>query len=182
MRTTPLKWPEGWKRAKSRQAARFDVSFDKAVRELEWEIERLGGKYPNITHNKWHRGKEPEDPGVAVYFEVKGKQRVFACDRWYNVRDNIRAIQKTIEALRGIERWGASEMMDRAFAAFEALPPPSWKVDLGFTYDAVLTWPDVERRHRELAKKYHSDTGNGSDAVMARINAARDAARRALCL
>jgi hypothetical protein len=107
MRTTPLKWPDGWERTKVPQNARFDVSLDKATRELEWEIQRLGGKYPTITHNKFKGSSEPSDSGVAVYFEVKGKQRVFACDRWNQVRDNIRAIQKTIEALRGIERWGA---------------------------------------------------------------------------
>src|SRR3546814_19053229 len=54
----------------------------------------------------------------------------FACDRWDTVRDNVRAIGKTIEAIRGIERWGASDMMERAFSAFEALPAPGGGVTL----------------------------------------------------
>lgn len=129
-RQSPLQWPEGWPRSRTRSNARFDMSLDRTERELIWQIEQLGGVYPLITHNRFSGGRDPGDPAVAVYFSVKGKQRVFACDRWYTVRDNIRAISKTIEALRGIERWGASEMMERAFSAFEVLPAPSWKRDL----------------------------------------------------
>jgi hypothetical protein len=46
----------------------------------------------------------------------------FACDRWDSVADNVQAIRKTIEALRGIERWGTGDMVQRAFAGFVALP------------------------------------------------------------
>lgn len=42
--------------------------------------------------------------GVAVYFTLKGQQFCFACDHWDEIKDNMQAIHKTIEALRGIER------------------------------------------------------------------------------
>ncbi len=36
--------------------------------------------------------------------------------------DNIQAIRKTIEAMRGLERWGVSDMLQRTFSGFKALP------------------------------------------------------------
>jgi hypothetical protein len=66
--------------------------------------------------------KTPDDPGVAVYFELNGRSQVFACDKWDRVEDNLQAIRKTIEAIRGIERWGSSEMLNRIYKGFQALP------------------------------------------------------------
>ena len=179
-RRSPLKWPEGWPRAKTRSPAKFDMSLDRAERYLDWEIERLGGTYPLITHDRFKGSSDPVDPGVAVYFTVKGKQRVFACDRWNAVRDNIRAISKTIEALRGIERWGASEMMERAFSAFTALPAPSWRDELGFPLDSMPTGHELETRFRELAKRWHPDKPDGNAEKFKAITAAREAALKEL--
>lgn len=47
----------------------------------------------------------------------------FACEKWQDVYGNIYAIGKTIEALRGIERWGTGDMVEQAFTGFVALPP-----------------------------------------------------------
>ena len=129
----------------------------------------MNGRYPVISTNielrldglAYARRKDPDDPGIAVYFEYKGKQMVFACDRWDRVRDNVRAIQKTIEAVRGIERWGASDMMERAFTAFEALPPPSWRQALGVEPGA--TRDDVKSHYRKLVKTHHPDRGGDLD-------------------
>lgn len=182
----PLAWPEGWPRTKSRRPAAFKVSLEKAVEELEWEVERLGARYPVLSTNVPRRMDgsislrgipDNGDPGVAVYFERKGRQQVFACDKWQTVKDNIRAIHRTIEALRGIDRWGASEMMERAFSAFEALPPPHspWEtlgIPPGSGRDAI------ERAFRAKAMKAHPDQG-GSTAAMAELNRAREDALRA---
>jgi DnaJ domain len=118
--------------------------------------------------------KEPADTGVAVYFLRRKKQMVFACDRWHTVQDNMRAIQKTIDAIRGIERWGASEMMERAFQAFEALPAPStcWTI-LGIKPGASEA--DINAAYRARARGAHPDTG-GSEAKMSELNRARDEA------
>ena len=40
------------------------------------------------------------------------------------IQDNIHAIRRTIEALRGIACWGTGDMMEHAFTGFEALPAP----------------------------------------------------------
>jgi len=180
----PLAWPAGWPRATERQRSRFDGTPARIRAELMMEVERLGGRYPVLsTHIQLRRDglpyatqREPDDPGVALYFERRGRQMVFACDKWDRVQDNMRAIQRTIEAIRGIERWGASEMMERAFQAFEALPPPEscWTV-LGVPPTAARD--DIERAYRAAAKRAHPDAG-GSDAAMAALTRARDEAMR----
>ena len=120
---------------------------------------------------------EPSDQGAAIYFERKGKQMAFSCDRWDRVRDNIQAIRHTIAALRGLERWGTGDMVEAAFTGFTALPPPNWRGDLGLDVDATLD--DAERSYRNRARSAHPDTG-GTHDDMARLNRAIETARATL--
>jgi hypothetical protein len=123
------------------------------------------------------------DPGVAVYFTRKGHQMVFACDQWDRIEHNMRAITKTIEAMRGIERWGSSDLMERAFAGFEALPPPDRVVTLSCWQ--ILDLPvgasemEVERAYRAKAKTAHPDAG-GSREEWDQLRRAYDQAKGAV--
>jgi hypothetical protein len=63
-----------------------------------------------------------DDPGVDVYYTWKCDQYVLACDIWNSVIDNMQTLNKTVDAIGGIERWGIGEMMCAAFAGFKALP------------------------------------------------------------
>lgn len=189
----PLHWPEGWPRTKTPGRSRFDVSFAAARDGLLEQIARMGGRYVVLSTNielrrdglPYANQRTPADTGVAVYFERKGKQMVFACDRWDLVKDNIRAIQKTIEAMRGIERWGASDMLERAFSAFVALPAPgsdaprSWREVLGFPPAAQPDRDGIEIAYRFKAKRAHPDAGGSVDAF-AELQRARDEAFRAI--
>lgn len=181
----PLKWPDGWPRTKSPQRSKFDTSDEAAKQGILREIRLMGGGYPVISTNielrrdglPYSNRAQPADTGVAVYFQLRKKPMAFACDRWDRVRDNMRAIEKTIENLRGIERWGASDMMERAFSAFEMLPAPDWRLDLMFPPGAKPSLEEIEARYRELAKRYHPDAGGDAEKFNA-ITAAREAARR----
>ncbi|TKT80028.1 J domain-containing protein [Aquamicrobium sp. LC103] len=189
----PLHWPAGWPRTEQPQQSRFDVSFTAARDGLMEQIRLLNGRYPVLSTNielrrdglPYSNQRSPEDTGVAVYFERKGKQMVFACDRWKTVKDNMRAIQKTIEAMRGIERWGASDMLERAFSAFEALPAPgatarrSWREVLGFPPSARPDREGIEVAYRSEAKRAHPDAG-GSTEAFTELQQARDEALRAV--
>jgi hypothetical protein len=98
------------------------------------------------------------------------------------IEDNVRAIALTIEALRGIERWGASDMMERAFMGFTALPANStrsWREVFGFSGTDSIRLDEVNDRFRKLALERHSDQG-GSDDQMCQLLQARDDARREL--
>ena len=178
----PLCWPQGWPRTKRREKSRFAGTSGRIRDDLMREIERLGGRYvvlsTNITLRRdglpYANQAEPADPGVAVYFERRGRQMVFACDKWTKVQDNMRAITKTIEAIRGIERWGASEMMERAFQAFEALPAPKSCWDI-LNLKPNSSVEEIDRAYRSKAKVAHPDTG-GSTSEMTELNRAKSEA------
>lgn len=172
----PLHWPEGWPRTARPASSRFDVSFAAARDGLIREIKMLGGRYVVISTDielrrdglPYANQPEPKDRGVAVYFEWKGKQHVLACDRWDKIKDNLRALEKTVEAMRGIERWGASTMLERAFSAFVALPAPTakraWREILGFGPDSKPDQDDIAFAYRHRVKKAHPDAGGSPDA------------------
>lgn len=187
----PLHWPEGWSRTQDyeRKWSQFKVTPDQALRELGWEVERLGGRYMVISSNAAVRrdglpyagqiSKSLPDPGVAVYFERDGKQMCFACDTYALPWENIRAISKTIEAIRAIERYGATDMMERSLSAFEALPPPGdWRSELGIN-DASPSLEAVRSQYRSLVKTHHPDRGGDAEQFH-RINAAWERAQREL--
>lgn len=180
----PLAWPAGWpRRIKSAREGVFKVSHERALSDLSIEIDRLGGRYAVLSTNvelrldgTMMRGRgEPKDPGVAVYFELRGVQKVFACDTFTTVTANIRAISLTINAFRSIDRFGASSLLERALTGFDALPAPSthWNI-LGLPKGASVD--DIKEAFRKLAKDMHSDVNGGSDEPMKALLAAREAA------
>jgi hypothetical protein len=179
----PLSWPAGVPRTKSPARSAFgEVTIHRAAQELTWEIERMQGRLPVISTNlelrndglPYSKQRPIADHGVAVYFTRKGHQMVFACDRWDRIEHNMRAITKTIEAMRGIERWGSSDLMERAFAGFEALPAPDpwWKV-LGLS-GSTRSEREIKDAYRKASNAAHPDRPGGSHDRMAAVNAARD--------
>lgn len=183
MESYPLSWPPGKPRCVERARSRFDQSLASALRALKYQVMRLGGRKLVVSTNlevrrdgllHFERGRPPPDPGAAVYFFLGGGRAMcFACDRWDSVTDNLYAIAKTIEALRGIERWGTGDMVEQAFTGFLALPNPEqpWQV-LGLA-SAYPTRQEVQSAYRKLVNKYHEANG-GSHEDMVRINTARD--------
>lgn len=191
----PLAWPLGHARRSphKRTAANFKVSFGTARDHLVNELKLLGARYIVISTNvptrydglpyaRSPRSREPDDPGVAVYFDFDGEHTVFACDKWKRVSHNLRAIGKTIEAIRGIARWGSSDMMKRAVSAFKALPPDSseWRAVFGFsTAGHAPSLDDVKVVYRRMAADAHPDRG-GNPHEMVRLNKAWEAAQKEL--
>lgn len=123
----------------------------------------------------------PEDRGVAVYFTRKGKTECIPCDRWQRIEDNVLAIARSVEAIRGIERWGGGDMMERAFSGFLALPSPivnhaNWWDTLGLDQRATMT--AIILAYRELALVRHPDAPGGSEVAMSELNAAYEQAKK----
>lgn len=190
----PLSWPIGRERTLYLAEARFYTSFAHARDNLLREIALLvGSRRPDVIISTnipvrrdgipYAATRQPDDPGVAIYFDYKGKQRCFACDRWRKVEDNMQAVCKTIEALRGIARWGTGDMLEAAFTGFTALPAPnerkSWREIFGYQNDAPLSLEQVRVRYRQFASSHHPDKG-GTDKQMAEINQAWEQAQREL--
>lgn len=181
----PLHWPPGRRRTKHPVRARFDTSMASARDGLMWQLGQLGAKSITLSTNvalrrdglPYANQREPDDTGVAVYFVHNKKSMCFSCDRWDRVRDNIRAIEKTVEAMRGIERWGTGDMVAAAFSGFESLPPPgatsepaqkAWWVVLGVEPGAT------EEEIRAAYKARAREAGGAS----VELNAARDEAMK----
>lgn len=175
----PLQWPAGKPRTSFPASSKFGSrSIDQAINILRKQIALLpGGSVVISTNTKlrldglpYSKQAQPADKGVAVYFTHKTRPMCFACDRWDKVQDNIYAIAMTIEALRGIDRWGGGKMMEEAFTGFVALPSNSpWDV-MGLKPGASRE--EIESAFREKAKRLHPDHG-GSHEQMAKLNAAR---------
>lgn len=185
----PLSWPQGWKRARSQEDSRFDTGFGKARKSLFSELERMGAKSIVLSTNvplrndgmpRANVAPDNGDHGVAVYFRWKEKSMVLACDKFRKAHDNIQAIAKTIDALRGIERWGASDMMERAFAGFKTLSAENageswWNI---LEVKATATPDEIEVAYRRQLRIVHPDVpGTGSHEAMQKLNLARDQAR-----
>lgn len=193
----PLQWPQGWPRAKYRSTARFNkkvsngrytetkqVSVMDARCRLQDELDLLGASYITLSTNAELRldgaprsvRQDPDDPGAAVYFRLSGKDTALACDKWDRLADNIVALAKHIEALRGMDRWGVGTAA-QAFAGYQQLPAPvpeQWWHVLGVGIQATAA--EIDTAYRAKAKEAHPDKPGGSDAAMARLNAARDQA------
>jgi len=174
----PLQWPLGRPRTPSTQNSRFEQTNGRAISFALDQIRILGGRNPVISSNIELRrdglpyaNQRVDDAGVAVYLTYKGRQMCFACDKWRDVYDNIYAIGKTIEALRGIERWGTGDMVEQAFTGFVALPAPKSPHEiLGVKPGA--SEEDIDAAYRQKAKEVHPDLG-GSPSAMAELTEAR---------
>lgn len=190
-RVYPLQWPEGMPRTLPHKVtySRFDVTPDRAQRLMRQEIERMGGRNIIVSTNQRVRrdggiyaadlNRTPEDAGVAVYFDRDGQRVCFACDRYARLWENMRAVGKTIEAMRAIERYGSKELMDRAFTGFTALPSPdqanNWRSILGVKAGRSPSLDRLTERYRELAKRRHPDTGGTAEEFQALQEAYRQA-------
>lgn len=207
----PLQWPDDTERTKPglRRRSIFQTSFAAARENVLRQCELLGAANVVITsmlptnrHGQPIASNNVSDPGIAVWFVLDGQERVFACDRWIRAEANLQAIAKTLEAMRGVDRWGVAGAQKRLFAGFAALPPGDgstaateppaprprpWREVLGGVLGGA--WPSelddgellalAKVRHRKLIEQHHPDRG-GDPQLAAEINAALDAAEQEL--
>ena len=170
----PLHWPQNKARTRAQEQSRFGKSPGVCRDELFHELRLLGARSITLSTNVAlrHDGlpyasrRPPEDTGVAVYFEYNRKSMCFACDQWIEIHENIYAIAKTIGAIRGISRWGSSDMLNQAFAGFEALPHtngsgarPWWEVFKVCQAEPTAT---IVHLFQLMRSRLHPDKSSGS--------------------
>lgn len=182
----PLNWPTGRGRTQNRQVARFSTnnragyygrrahSVGESVQEILHELELMGAKDAVVSTNIVLRNdglprsgqSQPGDPGVAVYFKYKKQPVCLACDQWTKVEDNLWAVALTLDAMRGIDRWGAAKL-EATFTGYAALPAPAgsqwWEV-LGVAVSAPAD--QVRDAYRALVKKHHPDAGGDREQFL----------------
>lgn len=190
----PLTWPPHRPRTEPhrRTWSNFKTSFGRARDACLGQIRMLGGSEPIISSNLALRldglprgdQAQPRDSGVAVYFTYKKKSMCFACDRWAKVDDNMHAIALTIEALRGVSRWGTGDMMEAAFTGFTALPAPitgqkPWREVLGVAFDE-RDRGRIHECYRIRRGEAHPDRHGGDHDAFLAVQAAYEQAAREL--
>lgn len=190
----PLQWPEGFERTppEQRQRARFGASHGvgmkpltiaQARKRLLLEVDRFTKRgepcriHPdlvvistNVPTRKdglpYSNAREPDDPGVAVYFHMDGEPYCFPCDAWDRVADNIAAVAAHLGAMRGIERWRVGDLR-QAFTGWRALPAPgetaapSWREVLCVGPDATFAY--VQAQYKRARREHHPDHGGDPD-------------------
>lgn len=189
-----LDWPEAFDRtpAAEREQARFETPESRCWGHIQDQARLMGATDLVIETAKPHKkdgtpyasATEPEDPGAVVRWRMHGHDYVIACDHWTKVKDNLRAIGLTLEAMRGVDRW-AAVTTEQAFQGLESLPPPTAASRstavahelephevLGVAPDAQA--PVVRAAFRALARKAHPDHG-GSERELGRLLDAKEA-------
>lgn len=183
-RAYPLQWPPGWPRTEAAKRQRWPnpVGLSVALKELESELRLLGVKQVVLSSNCALGMETAADSGVVAFGVFDEQQIAIPCDRWTTVAANVRAIAKTVNALRGLDRWGAQHMIRAMFQGFRLLgsPSKSWRDILGIGPHDRVTREHVEARRRTLASMHHPDVTGRNDGIMAEINAAADQAVREL--
>lgn len=181
MQRYPLAWPVGWKRTLPhfRKSGNFKsfrnrITLHQAISRVLDELRRFGvleGDSIISTNiptrlDGLPRGdqREPEDPGIAVYWQTPGEpMRVMATDIYDRAADNIAAIAATLDAMRAIERHGGAQILERAFTGFDALPDPNnrnWRDVLG---KDVTTRAELETVYKRLRSESHPDKGGNAE-------------------
>lgn len=189
----PLTWPVTVPRtpaAKQRRSSFGPRHWDRSIKELKLELQRLGASGVVISTNQpirndgkpYAQERRIDDPGVAVYCQIEGMSVCFPCDRFWTIAENIRAITLHLDSMRGQQRWGVGTAK-QAFTGYKALAANSseaaeeWWLVLGI--DESATVEEIKQAHLRAARVKHPDIPGGSDEAMVRINAARDRALEA---
>lgn len=190
----PLDWPAQYPRtpASHRVRGAFRCSFTTALDELVLSLERRGVDLMDIVvstniptrldgfprANVRHDG---DDAGAAVYWRTaEGETLAMACDRYDTVLANLRALGLTLEALRAIDRYASSAMIEATYSGFKALHAQGasdwWRV-LGFDAPPA-TYAEARAAYRAKIAEAHPDRlGEAFTERAADLNAANDAAR-----
>lgn len=200
----PLAWPHDcprtpYKARKSMPSSsgrditgqRRTITFNGTIQRLLRELKMLKVSNLVISTNQPVRNdgmpfaqeRRIDDPGVAVYFTRNGRQLCIPCDRYLTVADNLRAVALSIEAIRGLERWGGMSMMDRAFTGFAQLPTANvpakprrpWREVFGFAENFQATAEIMEAMFRAESRRRHPDTGGTDEDFRELVQAREDA-------
>ena len=176
----PLTWPDHWPRSKSSGPHasdwKYPVTVGAGCEMVVAELRRLNASNIVISSNirarldglPYSNQGEPKDKGIAVYFTLKGRPTVLACDLWNKVGRNLWAIAKHVDALRGQQRWGVGSI-EQAFAGYAQLPGHGqtsglqWWKELGVTINADAE--SIKQAYKARAKVCHPDTGGTAEAM-----------------
>lgn len=210
-------WPHEFTAERTR--GRFDSSLTETLELLKRELRMLqptSHTFPDSvlqlalreqdfrrTDGMPRAGSVPTHPGVILNIEPRDRPPLsFPCDTFTHWHANLRAIALTLEALRKIDRYGATEtgQQYRGWQAIEAKASSSDQVAAACRVLARVAWPTYETdayaewaskiaadpeigRHtyRRARRNAHPDRNSGDQALWNQVEAAAEVLRAAGC-
>lgn len=196
-----------WLRPNSaRERSRVDATWTKTLTLLGREIDHLGGRDVVIEIDVREQdlkldgtlranARTPEHPAVVVAFETdQHGSMLYRCDRFFapyygqvDWQHNVRAIALTLESLRAVDRYGATET-GQQYTGFKALPAGRAMPASHMTDDEALAvlvaiagpdadWDDDASLHRKARAVAHPDRNNGDQTLWDQVEQAANALR-----
>lgn len=188
-------WPGTPLAPNERQRSQFKSTPFATLHDLRSELGRIGAQDVRLLgywQDKDFRRDgtvkaeaRPTSPGVIVEYEVDGELYRFACDTYGFWEHNLKAIVKTLENLRAIDRYGV--VKGEQYVGFKALPE---KASESMTHSAALDILSIEsgmsramiehdneqlrRAIRVARSKSHPDAATGSRSAWDRVSAAAE--------
>ena len=189
-----------WIGSKSKIASQFNTSWSKTIALLTKEIDLLGGHDFVIQmdinaedlklNGELRTNAKPITDAVIVAFESKHGPLTYRCDRFYtnyysqgpDWQHNVRGIALTLERLRDVDRYGATET-GQQYTGFKALGagramPASHMTDQQ-ALDALIAivgpdadWADDEQLHRKARAIAHPDRRSGDRTLWDQVEQA----------
>ena len=192
-----------WQNASSHATSQFTSTWTDTLDLLERELSALRAsdlvievdvRERDIRNDGLLRADaKASSPAVVLAFESKHGPMLYRCDRyrttpWRNRmalwQHNVRAIALTLQALRAVDRYGATET-GQQYTGFKALPPGGialgpapMTVDEAAAFMAEHADPDhqipgmartlthgrmVEATYKTAAKRLHPDAGGDTE-------------------
>lgn len=182
--------------AGTRKRSRFESNWTSTITVLGREIDLLGGREvvievdvreEDIRNDGMLRANaRSESPAVVVAFESLHGPMLYRCDALYGRgsgqlgwQQNVRAIALTLEALRAVSRYGATET-GQQYTGYKALPSAPSDVE-SFTSPNVAAeylrgfarpGDTLDVAWRAARRKTHPDHNGGDHAAWHKVERA----------
>lgn len=186
-------WPR--RPTRPQKSATYRAKYKQTLDLLERELRAVGAKQitieafftpPQIRNDGWPRADaRPSQPGVVLHFQTRRGPMIFPSDKFNSWEDNLRAIGLTLEALRAVERHGAT-FDGQQYTGWAALPKSKGDDELRLAASVLLKaaeWAErtikkesFDRIWKAAVMKAHPDQG-GSNERFNEVIAARDLIR-----
>lgn len=144
-----------WLDSMGKEPTRFKAKWGATLELLDREVGALQGRDVVLEidvqesdlklDGTLRANARPSSPAVALAFESKHGPLFYRCDRFYAAyygqgpdwQHNLRAIALTLEALRAVDRYGATET-GQQYAGWKALPGGSGAEPSHMTHERAI--------------------------------------------
>src|SRR5260370_5130150 len=132
-RPLPAVWPTGKRTPASEgRSSPFRASYSDTLRLLSYELNQLEAREPIVAEAGYQgheirldglprRGALPQDPAIILSFGSRFGPLRYGCDSYDEHDATLRAIARSLEALRAVDRYGVSKRGEQ-YAGWLALP------------------------------------------------------------